>query len=60
MESGSKVPWTITTDVEKKFDLGEQRLLLGQTVYLSVEARSNAILSSERGVSDGITMVAAP
>ena len=60
MESGSKVPWTITTDVEKKFDLGEQRLLLGQTVYLSVEARSNAIPSSERGVSDGITMVAAP
>jgi hypothetical protein len=26
-------------------------------VYLSVEARSNAILSSERGVSDGITLV---
>jgi subtilisin family serine protease len=51
------VPWTITTRVEHTFDLGEQRLLPGQTVYLSVEARSNAILSSAMGVSDGITLV---
>jgi len=50
------VPWSITTRDEQKFDLGEQRLLPGQTVYLSVEARSNAILSSARGVSDGITL----
>jgi len=50
------VPWSITTDVEHDFDLGEQRLLPGQTVYLSVEAHSNAILSSAIGVSDGITM----
>lgn len=50
------VPWTLTTRVEQTFDLDEQRLLPGQTVYLSVEARSNAILSSAMGVSDGITI----
>jgi subtilisin family serine protease len=50
------VPWSVTTLTEHTFDLGEQRLLPGQTVYLSVEAHSNAVLSSAVGVSDGITL----
>lgn len=50
------MPWTSTVRTEETFDLGEQRLLPGQTVYVSVEARSNALLSSTRGVSDGITL----
>lgn len=50
------MPWTETTLTENTFDLGDQRLLPGQTVYLSVEAHSNAVLSSAVGASDGITM----
>ncbi|HMA91844.1 MAG TPA: hypothetical protein VKP30_04115, partial [Polyangiaceae bacterium] len=50
------VPWTTTTLTENTFDLGDQRLLPGQTVYLSVEAHSNAVLSSALGASDGITL----
>ena len=50
------VPWSVTSLAEETFDLGEQRLLPGQTVYLSVEARSNAVLSSAPGFSDGITL----
>lgn len=50
------MPWTVTSLSESTFDLGDQRLLPGQTAYLSVIARSNAVLSSAMGVSDGITM----
>ncbi|HMA91728.1 MAG TPA: S8 family peptidase, partial [Polyangiaceae bacterium] len=50
------LPWTETILTENIFDLGEQRLLPGQTVYLSVEAHSNAVLSSALGASDGITL----
>jgi subtilisin family serine protease len=50
------VAWSVTSLAEQVFDLGEQRLLPGQTVYLSVEAQSNAVLSSAMGFSDGITL----
>ncbi|MGC4089620.1 MAG: S8 family serine peptidase [Polyangiaceae bacterium] len=51
------LPWARTTLTEATFDLADQRLLGGQTAYVSVEARSNAVLSSAVGVSDGITLV---
>jgi hypothetical protein len=49
------LPWQETTATELTFSLGDQRLLPGQTAYASVQARSGALLSSDIGVSDGIT-----
>ncbi|HSC89497.1 MAG TPA: S8 family serine peptidase [Polyangiaceae bacterium] len=49
------VPWQTTTATQATFSLGDQRLLPGQTVYVSVEARANGLLTSGIGVSDGIT-----
>jgi subtilisin family serine protease len=51
------VAWTTTTTTEGTFDLGPQRLLPGQVAYLSVIAKSNAVLSSSVGVSDGIRLI---
>lgn len=50
------VPWFETTESEATVQLGDQRLLPGQTVYASVQARSGALLSSAIGSSDGITL----
>jgi len=50
-------PWQETTATEATVDLGSRRLLPGQTAYASVEARSNAVLTSGPGASDGITVV---
>jgi chitodextrinase len=50
------LPWQETTATQGTFDLGDQRLLPGQTLYASVQARSAALLSSDIGVSDGITV----
>ncbi|MFZ5893822.1 MAG: S8 family serine peptidase [Myxococcota bacterium] len=50
------LPWAQTTLTESTFDLGDQRLLPGQAAYVSVEARSNAVLSSAIGASDGISL----
>jgi subtilisin family serine protease len=52
------VPWTTTSATEASFDLGAQRMLPGQVAYLSVVAKSNAVLSSNVGVSDGIRLIA--
>jgi hypothetical protein len=49
------LPWQETTATSGVFDLVDQRLLPGQTAYASVRARSNALLASDIGVSDGIT-----
>jgi hypothetical protein len=48
-------PWKETTSTQATLSLGDQRLLPGQTVYVSVEARANGLLTSAIGVSDGIT-----
>jgi thermitase len=55
--SAELVPWREVTGTSATFDLEDQRLLPGQTVYVSVQARSGAVLSSDIGVSDGITYV---
>jgi subtilisin family serine protease/chitodextrinase len=55
--SADLVSWREVAGTSATFDLEDQRLLPGQTVYVSVQARSSAVLSSDIGVSDGITYV---
>ena len=51
--------WKETTETQGNFELGDIKLLPGQTVYASVKAHSEAVLSSTIGISDGITFTPA-